>query len=279
MKIVMTLLVRDEQDIIRDNIEFHRAQGVDHFIATDNRSVDRTAEILTEYEAQGILTYLWEGDDDYSQSAWVTRMARMAATEFNADWVINNDADEFWMPASGTLRSTFERLPPAINALVAARHNFASLTDPGPSFLQSMVYRHVSSLNPLGHPLPPKMAHRAHPDVVVGQGNHRVDNVGRLRPTRDGVEILHFPVRTPRQLINKIRNGGAAYQRNAELPDGLGITWRHLYRQLDEHGNLDEYLAKEIFGPGQIASGLAAGELVEDRRLANFMRALEGHAH
>ena len=96
MKLVMTLLVRDEQDIIRENIEYHLAQGVDFFIATDNRSVDATTNILKEYEARGLLHYIYEGSDDYSQHAWVTRMARMAYKEFGADWVINNDADEFW---------------------------------------------------------------------------------------------------------------------------------------------------------------------------------------
>ena len=35
MKIVMTLLVRDEQDIIRENIEFHLSMGVNFFIAAD----------------------------------------------------------------------------------------------------------------------------------------------------------------------------------------------------------------------------------------------------
>ena len=53
MKIVMTLLVRDEQDIIRENIEFHLSQGVDFFIVTDNRSVDMTPIYLKEYEKQG----------------------------------------------------------------------------------------------------------------------------------------------------------------------------------------------------------------------------------
>jgi hypothetical protein len=38
MKLVMTLLVRDEQDILADNLDFHLAQGVDEVIVTDNGS-------------------------------------------------------------------------------------------------------------------------------------------------------------------------------------------------------------------------------------------------
>jgi|HubBroStandDraft_4_1064222.scaffolds.fasta_scaffold15179_1 hypothetical protein len=50
MKLVMTLLARDEEDILASNLDFHVAHGVDFFIATDNLSVDRTSEILRSYE-------------------------------------------------------------------------------------------------------------------------------------------------------------------------------------------------------------------------------------
>src|ERR687888_2594814 len=109
MKMVMTLLVRDEEDIVRENLDYHLAQGVDRVIVTDNGSEDSTVEILREYEAQGVVRLLIERSDDYSQGRWVTRMARLAADE-GADWVINSDADEFWWPRSGTLKSTFEGL-------------------------------------------------------------------------------------------------------------------------------------------------------------------------
>ena len=65
MKLVMTLLVRDEQDIVRENLDFHLAQGVDQVIVTDNGSEDAKAEILREYESRGVVRLLFEASDDY----------------------------------------------------------------------------------------------------------------------------------------------------------------------------------------------------------------------
>jgi hypothetical protein len=271
MKLVMTLLLRDEEDIVRENLDFHLAQGVDRVIVTDNGSEDATVEILREYEAQGAVRLLLEPADDYSQGRWVTRMARLAAAE-GADWVINNDADEFWWPRCGTLASTFEGLGDEVGIVVAHRTNFAPCPEDGRRFWERMTARERESLNPLGKPLPPKVAHRAHPEITVVQGNHRVEGPDLGGRVDDGsIEILHFPMRTYAQFENKIVKGGRAYARNPELPHRTGRTWRRLY-ELWEQGELRDHY------DGQVVNGPGRDDLVEDTRLRDYLRALRAGA-
>jgi len=98
LKLIMTLLVRDSEDILKENIEYHLSQGVDFFIAMDNLSIDSSTAILKAYEGKGLLHYIHQPSEGFLQSQWVTEMARLASRRYKADWVINNDADEFWLP-------------------------------------------------------------------------------------------------------------------------------------------------------------------------------------
>ena len=52
MKIVMTIAVRNEADIVEENLRYHLGAGVNFIIATDHRSEDGTTEILERYEAR-----------------------------------------------------------------------------------------------------------------------------------------------------------------------------------------------------------------------------------
>jgi glycosyltransferase involved in cell wall biosynthesis len=267
MKLVMTLLVRDEEDIVADNLDFHLSQGVDEVIVTDNGSVDGTLEILRSYEARGLVRIIVEPTDDYSQGRWVTRMARLAATEHKADWVINNDADEFWWPREGTLRAVFEGVGDDVGAVVAHRTNFVPRPEDDRPYWERMTLRERESLNPVGKPLPPKLAHRAHPEIVVVQGNHRIKgpDLGSQLDDRS-IEILHFPMRSYAQFENKIVKGGRAYARNRELPEKTGRTWRRLYQTWEEGGLPAHYEAN-------VVAEAVRGDLIEDTRLRDYLQA------
>lgn len=272
MRLVMTLLVRDEADIIAENIAFHLAQGVDHIVAMDNLSLDGTADILRDFERSGVLHYIRQTDDDYAQYRWVTGMARLAHTAFGADWVINNDADEFWYPDSGDLKSVLAAVPPEYAAVTARRVNFPPRAmSPGANFAAVMVWRDVQSVNALGVKLPGKVCHRGVPDIEVAQGNHAVSQAGRLLPAPAApITILHFPLRSYEQFANKIIKGGAAYGRNQELPEAIGNTWRTLYR-VYQQGGLPAWWQQALLTDEAIAARLRDGSLVRDDRLAAFL--------
>jgi glycosyltransferase involved in cell wall biosynthesis len=271
MKLVMTLLVRDEQDILRENLDFHLGKGVDEIVLMDNLSSDGTAAIAKEYERAGYVHYMFQPQDDYAQGRWVTQMARRASEELHADWVINSDADEFWWPHAGSIKDALASVDANAIAASAERTNFVPRVDNGEPFWRRMDVRHAASVNVLGEPLSPKVAHRALPGVVVAQGNHSVYLAGRVAPSAAApITILHFPVRSRAQFLNKIVKGGAAYARNAELDPAIGKTWRDLY-QAYLHGKFDEAYANEVLADQQIASGLATGVLVRDERLAQAL--------
>jgi hypothetical protein len=267
MKLILTLLARDEEDIIRENILFHLNHGVDFIIATNNDSVDGTADIFNEFEKQGVLKSIYEPGNDHSQWRWVTKMARLAAEKYKADWVINSDADEFWYPAGSDLKGALQNVADEISVLEVDRHDFVPVDDIDKPFYERMIYRKKVSLNSLGEPLPPKVIHRAMPDVVMFQGNHKLIAPENLKKQKAiNIEILHFPIRTYAQYQEKIVWGSQAVERNLELGKGICRTWRVLYQKYLEGGFEDYYRSIE-YSPERIASELETGDIILDKRL------------
>ncbi|CAA6822541.1 MAG: Unknown protein [uncultured Sulfurovum sp.] len=282
MKLVMTLLVRDEEDILKENIDFHLEQGVDFIIATDNCSVDSTKEILKAYERKGVLHYIYEKEDNYNQHQWVTKMARLASKKYAADWVINNDADEFWYATEHkSLKEAFLSLEKEYTVVEAERNNFVALKDMNPNlpFYSQMIFKEVKSLNPIGKPLPPKQAHIGNANIIVKQGNHSVENLDNKKIKQNFIKILHFPIRSHKQLINKIIHGGAAYERNSELSKNIGNTWRELYRQLKQDGNLDNYLINHMYSKKRLKKELNDDILIQDDFLKNYFMEIYHNDH
>ncbi len=278
LNIAMTLLVRNEGDIIADNIRFHHSQGVGRFIVMDNLSTDRTADMVRKLSGKFDIQYIRQTQDDFNQSAWVTDMARRAV-EDGADWVINSDADEFWVADGGDLRSFLGGIHPDIGMVEVVRHNAVvsprqgSWTSASCHPRSDAVFEQIS-LNSLGEPLLPKVIHRASRDVVVAQGNHSVTGVPGALAKPEGIRILHYPYRSLAQYRDKIRDGGAAYLRNVHVPEEVGKTWRELHR-LADGGAVDRFW-QELVSPREVVTiDLAMQILFRDARVLEQLRAIE----
>jgi glycosyltransferase involved in cell wall biosynthesis len=213
MKLVMTLLVRDEADIIDAQIAFHLHAGVDFVVATDNGSTDGTREILESYAQRGYLHLIDQAGEDMQQVEWVTRMARLAATDFGADWVINSDADEFWCPHGAPLKIVLAGVPQRFDTVRALMRNFVPRPGNAEFFADRMNVRLVpGEATRQVHRVHPfhaqdKVLHRAHPDVTLSAGNHdaRWPSSVDLRGFWH-FECLHFPMRSAEQCVAKWRN-------------------------------------------------------------------------
>ena len=261
----MTLLVRDEEDILASNIEYHLARGVDFILATNNLSLDSTEQILDFYRKKGVLDYNNETTDDYSQSKWVTVMARRAFHEFDADWVINNDADEFWWPeVDGSLKDVLRNVPVNESVVSASRFNFHfNPASKRPFFIDNQTVRwNVPSRS--------KVCHRGISDIEIGQGNHHVYLYGeKLNASNAPITIFHFPIRSYQQYERKIVNGGRALFNNISINPKFGQHWKkdyHLYLE----GRLRENFDKKILTDEKIEDGIVEGIFVRDFRIKQF---------
>jgi glycosyl transferase family 2 len=266
----MTLMVRDEADIIERQIDFHRAAGVDFFVVTDHESRDGTSEILQRYAEEGILYRIPVVSPAKRQAEWVTRMARLAATDFGADWVINSDADEFWWPWGGNLKEVLQRIPERYGILETFVRAFLPRAGKG-DFADRMTVRFAPAA-PVNSPFSPfrvnvRLLHRATADIVVGRGNATLSTSLSTLPGWSPVEVLHVPIRSFAQFEQKFLTHYKA--------SGARRRGEHVRAyEASQAGRLDALYEEICVDDERLQRGLAEGSLAIDTRLRDAFRAL-----
>jgi Glycosyl transferase family 2 len=268
----MTLFVRDEADVLDAQLAYHLNAGVDFVIATDHDSRDGTTEILETYKRAGYLKLIRDARPGFRQRERVTRMARLAATEQRADWVILSDADEFWWPRGGDLKDVLSAVPARYGIIRAPQRYFLPRPDDGRFFAERMTVR-LSAQAPINDPLNTyrpvaKIAYRAYDDVLVGQGNHAlIDSPLALLQGWYPLDVLHFPQRSLSQFELKIRR----------VVQTIGEAHRGDFARAEAAlggGRLDERYSASVVDDVKLEHGLADDSLVVDVRLRDVLHDL-----
>lgn len=239
-RLMMTLLVKNEEDVLEDNLLFHKAMGVDGFIITDNNSTDRTSEIIRKYKEKGwVKEVIEEAATNYEQKDWVDRMIWKAKTTYKADWVINADADELWYSPSGNLKTELS----ATHANVLNCEMRSVYPEEGKPFWQwdkmikgvSEPERYDLSRYSIFERQNKKVIHRATCYLQISMGNHKVTMLPK-QSEYGRVRVYHYNIRGKQHFMEKMINGGKQLEQHSSKRGGR--HWRYFY-QLHKEGKLE----------------------------------------
>lgn len=220
IKIILTILAKNEEDVIGTNIEHHLSQGVTRIILTDNASTDHTRTIAEKYPEVEILD---EPGDTHNQPEWVSRMARLAC-KMEPDWIVHADADELWC--------NLTQLRNIKSSIAGCERMYLHPPTNKPFELNS--HRHFLNFDAIPIPQECKIAHRPDPEIRIAHGNHGV--IGKTNIEFTAIPRHHYPVRSYQQWTQKSM-GHEALKRRGSICE----RWERWYNLLAQDKLKDEY--------------------------------------
>ena len=255
--------VKDEIELLDSCIAHLWTIGVDRIIALDAGSTDGSLECLQRNRSERLQLIQFDGLDP-AIDAW-ERVNMEAVRGSGAEWVLFQDADEFWLPAHGSLArcaglddldvlrvdrfnvplgtdGPCTRLPPDLETpLIVAEI---------PRFRQH-IEQHPDTPWIRGVPVPKVMARR---ECIAGLGNacHDIVSTGEapLRKARPrDVVIAHLPFSTPtrfRRKVDNIRQVFTVYADYFREHPGEAWHWRR-WLSLEDAAAMDREFWRQAF--------------------------------
>ena len=270
MKLAATILMRDESDIISQNIEHHINQGFDYFVISDNCSVDGSLDIVSKYP-EVIKTFKIK-EKNYNQTKWVTDMARWIQKNITVDWICHIDADEFWS-GFNTL-SQYEEdvmLVKSVDNLDISKAKGTNCREfvpvEGlqedifePKLMPYFQWSHERKMKGC------KIIHRPDPSIVITQGNHDAYTEGfsnyQYKQARgNNIFIDHYPIRSYKHFERKVINGGSSYE-ISHIPEHIGHHWRRWYKIWKQGKLKEEYEKNLLWKQEDIRRGLLENKIM-----------------
>lgn len=208
--LVMTILVKNEADIIEANIRTHAKLGVDAFVIMDNGSNDGTRELLDSLKKDFEITIIDESGS-YKQKKFMTQLAFVAKKIYKADWIINNDADEFWIPNDDS-KNLKDCLDFKGGVLYVHRSNMClheGITHWSESqyFVKNQVHYKLGEPNIILGKIGRKVIVNPYGLYQINSGNHGAEHIAFWQKKENiDIHIYHYPIRSFEQFEENIKN-------------------------------------------------------------------------
>lgn len=238
----VVMMVKDEGDIIGENLTWLYHIGIRRFIVINNESIDNTEKILNNFDCiykDVELLVLRDPLVRYMQAEKTTGMYRLALSIWpDIRWIIPVDADEFLIAEHGiSVLDEIDGRFDAVSIPKTVHFRSGDTHESSESVMRRMPLRSTLFI------VPPKIIGRNNLLMTIEQGNHKVRFIDERPPVyiggfQFGLYYREFPTRSFTHFLRKIANGGRAIK-EAEAFLGRkvgGEHWVRLYEQLQEGG-------------------------------------------
>lgn len=282
--LLMTLVVKDEEEIIEKQIRFHKAMGVDAFIVTSHNSTDKTNEILKKLKMEGLIVeILYKNSQAHQHHVWVNDMVDIATKKYKADWVINADADEFYYSKCLNLKADIaDAIKAGLNNLwVDSTFLFPTDED---DYLRDSHYFVVKPFQNfeaenlgiennknfeifIGSQECTKVIHNTKDFEGITDGNHSVKMRNQRQFFASNIILYHYHIRNYKGYEQKIKRWLSSAHC---MPEGQGEhmkTMISLYKQ----GKLRENYETQ-FGTAMKEFLVKEGVIAIDKSVSNFLK-------
>lgn len=257
--IVLITMVKDENDIIYQNLVWHFTQGFRKFVIIDNNSSDGTLQLIEKFaeevKNQASVFIIKDPIKEYIQSRIMTGGYLFARSIWpETEWFFPVDADEFWVP-SINLKELLQEIPKQVDAITVNASKYFGIKgqhieNDAKKFYENLKYRQKRVLGGIG-----KVAFRnIDKNIYIAQGNHSIENYipkflsktlklfGAIRYESGnsiGLRMIEYSSRSSKQTTKKFMNGMQANmlaQEKKLISQENGIHWSNFSEDLEKYG-------------------------------------------
>lgn len=270
--------VHDDVELIRRCIEHLESLSVDTIVVIDMKSSDGTTDVLHEMHGSGRIALIETQNDPHLDADYFGAGVAYARENFSPEWVMIQDADEFWLHPSGDIREPLR--DPAVHLLMVDRFNarpcerldrFAR--DASARLEDCEIFVEPLRLTPLvmeGDPSARWISGRPVGKLVVraervgkltagGHGMTGEDGARLASPPGNDLMVVHVPFLSFQRFRRKVEHAKTIIDKAPDFFHGAtGWHWKRWVGILAD-GRLEDEYHRQFLSPETLADARAAG--------------------